>query len=50
MSHEIRPMTSGDLEQMIAEHKRLNPDLKIRDDIKASLDRYAEHGSCRVIS
>ena len=40
----IRNMTEADLDQMMAEHKTLNPDLPIRPDIKNALDNWAEHG------
>lgn len=41
---EIRQMTEDDLRQMQEEHISLNPDLKIRDDIKESLDAWANNG------
>ncbi len=42
MSIQIREMTSNDLEEMMAEHKSLNPDREIRPDILAALVRYVE--------
>lgn len=37
----IEEMTSEKIAEMLAEHKRLNPELPIADHIKAALDRYA---------
>lgn len=44
MSIQIREATREDLDQMIAEHRTLNPDLPIRSDIKAALELYAFDG------
>lgn len=44
MNLVIRNMTKEDLDAMMAEHKRLNPDLPIREDIKLALYNYAEKG------
>lgn len=41
---EIRPMKPGELEALIEEHKRLNPDLPIKPDIKQKLMDYAFKG------
>lgn len=41
---KIVEMTSEQLEALLAEHKRLNPDLPIRPDIKESLELYLSHG------
>lgn len=41
----IREMTTEDLERMMQEHRSLNPERPIRDDIKEALDDYAENGA-----
>lgn len=41
----IRPMKPGELEEMFAEHKRLNPDRPVRDDVKQALIEYAIRGT-----
>lgn len=40
----IRPMKAGELEAMMEEHKRLNPDLPVREDVKQALIDYAIKG------
>jgi len=40
----IRELKPGELDEMMAEHKRLNPDLPVRDDVKEHLDAYAYYG------
>lgn len=35
---------AGELEAMLAEHKRLNPDYEVREDVKEALTNYAIHG------
>lgn len=41
---QIRELKPGELEQMMAEHKRLIPDLPIRPDVKQALIDYAIRG------
>lgn len=41
---EIREMTGDDLEQMMKEHRALNPEREIKDLTKQSLDLYADRG------
>ena len=40
----IKDMTTADIEQMMAEHRALNPERPIRQDIKEAMDAYANHG------
>jgi hypothetical protein len=44
MSLEIRELSEAELIEMMAEHRRLNPDRPIREDIKEALDCYAKTG------
>lgn len=41
---QIRELKPGELEAMMQEHRRLNPDLPIRDDVKQALIGYAIRG------
>lgn len=41
---QIRELKPGELDEMMAEHKRLNPDLPVRPDIKQKLIDYAIKG------
>ncbi len=44
MGVEVRDLKPGELEAMMEEHRRLNPDIPVRADIKEALDNYAMHG------
>lgn len=44
MNIQIRELEKGELEKMMEEHRRLNPDLPIRENTKAALERWVKHG------
>lgn len=42
MSIEIRAMTEEDLEKLLDQHRRLCPDLEVKENIKEALKDYVE--------
>ena len=44
MSHEIRAVTREELDAMLAEHERLNPERPVSDAVIESLARYYHAG------